>query len=154
MRYHPCCPSGRSFSSLVSAVKSISYHHAQDPCSNRGRSDVFKTSLQAPLDEDHDEHPDQLFRSHLPKREGIDSNSFILKEKRPSRLTLSYSSSFSPNPAKTADVQAPSRIDSVVYKSAPVERSSSWKPTTRMSGSSAASSGPGGASKPTIYRYR
>jgi hypothetical protein len=124
-RYHLCCPSERSPPSPVSAVRLISYHHAQDSCSDRGRPDVFETFLQALLDEDHDEHPDQLFRRHLPERERIDSISFTLKEKHPSRLTLSYSSSFSPNPAKTADVQAPSRSDSVVYKSAPVERSSS-----------------------------
>jgi len=42
----------------------------------------------------------------------------------------------------TADVQASSRSVSVEYSSAPVERSSSWKATTNMSGSSEVSSIP------------
>jgi len=107
-----------------------------------GHFDVLEVLLQVLLDEDHDEHPDQLLGGQLLEHERMDSIPFTLREKHPSRLTLSYRSYFSPNPAKTADVQASSRSGSVVYKSAPAERSSSWKVTASTSGSPALSSIP------------
>jgi len=55
-------------------------------------------------------------------------------------LTFSYKTPFSPNPAKTAIHHASSRVVPVEYNNASADKSSSWKPSTRMSGSSSATS--------------